>query len=451
VLTSLFTIATLPLELFARAGGGGSGGGGSGDGSGGIFIFLGYIPMHAVGAVLQRVSAKNKALKIAINIIGWIIAVIYAVIWMVIWRGFGFFVGMAALAGMAGGLYNLFAKLKQSKQTQAELAAASANDTVWSEEKLVNHARQVFMQYQKDWSNLNIQAMQGYLTPYYYNHAALLAYTLKAMGRRDNMEDVKIQNAVILGVQNDTDDSRDAFTIGITAQANDQLINTVTDQEIFTDRKPFTEYWTFQRSGNTWLLGGISQATADPYALNDQVRTFAANNGYYYSLDMGWLFIPQHGQLFGEAKFGTSDINNHIVGMYNNQMLVQLYSYVKNPQSSAKPYVIAQVNVPKQYGNIIVRRKKTFRMGIRGLEKVETEWTQFNDKYEVFASSAEQATSFELLNPTYMEQLEALPFEVSIEVVDNVIYLYTDELTATLEIYEAMLDLVNKAFKELRY
>ena len=265
------------------------------------------------------------------------------------------------------------------------------------------------------------------------------------------MQDVQIQDAVVIGVNNDVDDSRDAFTIGITAQATDQLINTATDQEIFTDRKPFTEYWTFQRSGNTWLLGGISQATADPYALNGQLRDFAQKNGYYYSLDMGWLFIPQRGQLFGEAKFGTSDINNHIVGLYNNQLLVQFYSYVKNPQSSTKPYVIAQVNVPKQYGNIVVRRKKMLQMGIRGLEKVETEWTQFNDKYEVFASSAEQATSFELLNPTYMEQLEALPFEVSIEVVDNVIYLYTSELTATLEVYEVMLDLVNKAFKELRY
>jgi len=451
VFTSLFTIiATLPLELFARAGGGGSGGSGSGDG-GGIFVFLGYIPMHAVGAVLYRFGKKSTGIRIAVNILGWIIAVIYAIVWTVIWRGFGLFVGMAALAGMAGGLYNLLSKLKQSKQTQADLAAASADDAAWSEEKLVEHAKRVFMQYQKDWSNLNIQAMQGYLTPHYYSHASLLAYTLKAMGRRDDMRDVKIQDAIILGVQNDTDDARDAFTIGITAQANDQLINTVTDQEIFTDRKPFTEYWTFQRSGSTWLLGGISQATADPYALNGQLRTFAQQHGYYYSLDMGWLFIPQRGQLFGEARFGVSDINNHIVGMYNNQMLVQLYSYVKNPQNSLKPYVIAQVNVPKQYGNIVVRRKKMLRMGIRGLEKVETEWTQFNDKYEVFASSAEQATSFELLNPTYMEQLEALPFEVSIEVVDNIIYLYTDELTATLEVYEAMLDLVNKAFKELRY
>lgn len=448
--TSLSVIATLPLELFARAGGGGSGGSGSGDG-GGIFIFLGYIPMHAVGAILHRFSAKNKVLKIVANILGWIIAIVYAIAWTLMWRGFGLFVGMAALAGMAAGLYNLLSKLKQSKQTQAELAAAGADDAAWSEEKLVEHAKQVFMRYQRDWSRLDIKSMQAYLSPQYYNHASLLAYTLQTMGRRDDMQNVKIQDAVILGVQNDADDSRDAFTIGITAQATDQLVNTVTDQEIFTDRKPFTEYWTFQRSGKTWLLGNISQATADPYALNGQLRTLAANNGYYYSLDMGWLFIPQRGQLFGEAKFGTSDINNHIVGMYNNQMLVQLYSYVKNPQTSPKPYVIAQVNVPKQYGNIVVRRKKMLRMGIRGLEKVETEWTQFNDKYEVFASSAEQATSFELLNPTYMEQLEALPFEVSIEVVDNVIYLYTEELAATLEIYEAMLDLVNKAFKELRY
>ena len=140
------------------------------------------------------------------------------------------------------------------------------------------------MQYQQDWSKLNIKAMQGYLTPQYYNHASLLAYILQSMGRRDVMQDVKIQDAVILGVNNDADDSRDAFTIGITAQANDQLMNVTTDQEIFTDRKPFTEYWTFQRKSNTWLLGGISQATADPYALNGQLRAFATGKGYYLSL-----------------------------------------------------------------------------------------------------------------------------------------------------------------------
>ena len=68
----------------------------------------------------------------------------------------------------------------------------------------------------------------------------------------------------------------------------------------------------------------------------------------------------------------------------------------------------------------------------------------------MFASGYEQATSFELLNPTYMEQLEALPFEVNIEVVDNVVYLYTDERGSDGATYETMLDLLEKAFKEMR-
>ncbi|RYC73156.1 hypothetical protein G112A_00396 [Candidatus Nanosynsacchari sp. TM7_G1_3_12Alb] len=49
-----------------------------------------------------------------------------------------------------------------------------------------------------------------------------------------------------------------------------------------------------------------------------------------------------------------------------------------------------------------------------------------------------------------MEQLVALGFEVSIEVVDNVIYLYTEERGTDVAIYQTMYDLVQKAFKEMR-
>ena len=141
--------------------------------------------------------------------------------------------------------------------------------------------------------------------------------------------------------------------------------------------------------------------------------------------------------------------------MYNNQLLVQLYSFIEkyDPSgNSSKPMVIAQVSVPKNYGQIVVRRKKNF--GIfskpRGLEEVKTEWIEFNGKYEVFAAAPEQVTSFELLNPTYMEKLAALPFDVNIEVVDNVIYLYSPEAKTDVDTYETMLGLVNDAFRELR-
>jgi hypothetical protein len=56
-------------------------------------------------------------------------------------------------------------------------------------------------------------------------------------------------------------------------------------------------------------------------------------------------------------------------------------------------------------------------------------------------------TAFELLHPAYMEKLFALPFKVSIEVVDNVVYLYTRDKKAD---YATMYAILNDAFKEMK-
>lgn len=447
MLSSLIATIALPLEFFARAGGGGSGGSSGGDG-GGIFFILGYLPMHFLGAFLRRIYKKYELLTIPLNLVGWVLAIIYAVFWVFVWGTLGFFIGLVSLVGMAAGLYSLFSKFKQSKRVQEGLAAAEQADSAWSEEKLVEFARGVFMKYQADWSARNSTSMQKYMTPQYYQHASLLVEVLRQLKRTNSIEDPDIEEVGIIDMHDDTYDEGDWFTVGFTAKATDKLNDETTGEMLFLDKSSFTEYWTFQRSGATWLLFDIAQQSADSFTYNSELRQLAQQNGYYYSLDMGWLFIPRRGQLFSEAKFGVSDINNHIVGKYNNQLLVQLYTY--SQVENSKPYVIAQVNVPRKYGNIVVRRKKALRGGIRGLEKVETEWPDFNKKYDVYASAPEQVTSFELLNPTYMEQLEALPFEVNIEVVDNIIYLYTNERGTSLEVYQSMLDIVNKAFKELR-
>lgn len=440
----------LPLEQLARGGGGGSGGGSSGGGGGAIEIILGYLPMHFVGALFARVSKKNEALKVVLSVLGWLIAIAYAWLWILWWPILGWLIAIAALVGMPAGLYSWFSKLKQSSLVKGKLTQAAQNDSAWDEQKLLAMAKNTFMQYQQDWSAGNTAAMQAYMTPRYYNHASLLMYTLQLMKRKDSMGNVRIIEMVIMDMVDAADNTHDSFMVGVTATAHDQLIDQTDEKVLYTDNGVFTEYWRFVRSGNGWLLDTIQQSTANLNAVNSGLSQFATVHGYYYSVDMGWLFIPKRGQLFGGAKFGTSDINNHIVGLYNNQLLVQLYSYVKDPNNNTKAYVIAQTNVPRSYGNIVVRRNKTFQLPIRGLQKVETEWTQFNKKYEVYASSAEQATSFELLDPTYMEQLEALPFEVNIEVVDNVIYLYTNERGSTVETYTTMLDLLNKAFKTMR-
>lgn len=438
------------LTEFARAGGGGSGGGG--DGGGGIFFLLGYLPMHFLGAWFRKLHKKHPDIFILMQVLGWIVALLYFVLWTFILHFLGFLIGVLGLIGMGAGLYGWFGKLRQSKKTKAALQAAGAQDAAWDENRLVEHAKAVFTQFQQDWSNYNTEGMKAYLTPSYQYHNALMVYALQLAGRRDMVYGPTITQAVVIDVQDAADNSQDMVTIGIEATANDQLLDTQSNQVLFTDSKPFTEFWRFQRSGNTWLLSGIQQATASAWSSNPSLEQFAAQHGFYYSLDWGWLLLPRRGQLFGEGKFGTSDINNHVIGLYNQQLLVQLYTYVPNPASSTKSYLIAQANLPKSYGDIVVRHKKGLHLfGIKGLREVSTEWPDFNKKYQVFATSPEQATSLELLNPKYMEQLEAVPFEVNIEVVDNVVYLYAPENKVVEPAhYATMLRLLQAAFKEMR-
>ena len=141
--------------------------------------------------------------------------------------------------------------------------------------------------------------------------------------------------------------------------------------------------------------------------------------------------------------------------MYKN-IVVQLYTYTENPstQYADDKFLIVQTSLPKSYGNIVVRQNKMMQLGIRGLEKVSMEWGQFNSRYEVYATSPEQATSFELLNPLYMQKLQALNFEVNMEVVDNILYLYSkikyDATTSNLTQYQTMLDLLKDAFEQMK-
>lgn len=447
MLANLLGVFPHVVDNLGRSGGGGSSSGGGGGES--IIVLLGYLPMHYVGRWLRKHGDKNVA-SIAEQLIGWVIALVYAIFWIIIWGGIGFLIGVGALVGVGAGLYNWFSKIKQSSLVQGKLKVAAENDSAWNEETLLARASDVFQQYQRDWSAQNTEAMKAYMTPGYQYHAALLVYALKLSGRQNIVENPQISESLIAAVDDALDDAQDAVTVGITARATDRLIDKRDDKQLFTDTSEFTEFWRFRRQGTTWLLDGIQQATAAAWVHNPSLEQFAAQNGYCYSADMGWLLIPARGQLFGSAKFGKSDINNHVIGLYNQQLLVQIYTYKPSPENS-KSFLIAQVNVPKSYGSIVVRRKKALQIfGISGLEKVSTEWQQFNDKYEVFASSTEQATSFELLNPRYMEQLEAAPFEVNIEVVDNVVYFYSDERNASATDYQAMLHLLQLAFNEMK-
>lgn len=435
------------LDLFARAGGGGSS---SGSGGGGI-ILVGYVPMHVIGAKFRKYGF-NHELWLVFQISGWLICAVFSILLM--WGlGFlGFFMAIGAVLGTGAGLYNWFSLLKKSKKVTQELQVAAQQDHVWNETDILTRAQQVFLQYQADWSARNWQNMAGYMTPDYHRHASLMIAALLQAHRLNLVDHPQVQQMVITDLYDSDVSSQDTVTVGLTATADDRLVDDRDSKQLFRDDSPFTEFWRFKRVGETWMLDGIEQATAAGWKTDGQLAAFASDHGYFYSLDWGWLLLPSRGRLFGRAKFGTSDINNHVIGIYNQSYLLQLYTYDPVPKNAGS-YLIAQTNVPKTYGDIVVRRKKWHNwLAPRGLKKVTMEWGDFNKKYQVYASDIEQVTSFELLHPVFMEKLEALPFEVNIEVVDNVVYLYAPQRQdrVSADRYPVMLEILQEAYKQMK-
>jgi hypothetical protein len=412
------------IDLVARAGGGGSGGSGGGSGGGGIIALLGYLPTHFLGALLRR-KLRNLAGLIIIVIA----TLAYAALWFVI-GSYGFLIGIAALVGGPAGYFGWFGAISSRlrKKASQDMAVAARLDSAWEPVALDKRVREVFMDFQRDWSMFNLEHMKTYLTPEYGQHMHLVMAAIGLRQRHNIVENPQIIESFPTEVIDAQQDSQDRVRYYITARADDKLVENINGQEhlLFEDKNTFSEYWQFVRFQNTWVLEDIIQTTqAKPFVLGDKVKQFATANGLYYSPDWGWLLLPRRGLLFAHGKFGVSDINNHAIGIYRN-VLVEIYRYTEGMKSSDKTYTIAQAALPKRYDSLSVQAKpKGWGRSLltrtpRGYNKLQLEWPDFNRRYTVYATNVEQVTVFELLHPVYMEKLFDLPFKVSMEVVDNV-------------------------------
>jgi hypothetical protein len=467
-----FLLGQIPLilEELARGGGGGSGGGGgggggggssgsSGSGGGGIFYIVGlagYIPMHFLGALLRKNFFKDH--WVGARIVGWVVAGLVAagsIISIFIFRSFliAFYVNIpiavGALLGIAAGLQGWATKIGQNAKVKNAIAVAAGKDYVWNEANLNKYVQGIFYKFQQDWTNFDITSMGTYMSPNYHKHTALMMAALKGAHRVNKVVSPRIFRSEIVSANDSENNDEDSFEVMFMANADDQLIDDRTNTLLFQDKNTFTEYWQFIRSGNNWLFDGIQQATVSNLTTSNAIAQFAGQNGLYYSADWGWLLLPADGYLFSHGKFGTSDINNHVIGYVNN-VLTQLYTYTPNPNGSVgDEYLVVQTNVPKTYGRILVRRRSKFiNWPVKGLTQVKMEWGEFNDMYDVYASDLERVTSFELLNPSFMANLRDLPFEVNIEVTDNVVYLFTKGRT-DINTYKTLYEIVLKAHKEM--
>ncbi|OJU88006.1 hypothetical protein BGO17_03435 [Candidatus Saccharibacteria bacterium 49-20] len=456
------TPLTATIEVVARAGGGGSSSGGGGGGE--LFALLGYFPSYYLGKLVKKLLPRRAELIVSATFAS-IVSIILIV--LASFMGFiGFYIMSLIIigiwAGWAAAFFGIWDRLhKRSKKAKEMIAIAAQSDSSWNEPALVEYAKQCFMRYQYDWSTFDLTSITTYSTPEYAKHSALLLQALRELGRTNRISNVEIEECQIIDVRDDMSaNNSDNFTIAFQAKALDELIDG-DGTTLFTDRRPFVEEWTFVRSGATWLLHDIHQNTASAMSRSQSLVNLASSKGMYYSLDMGWLLIPNRGVVMASGTFGQSDINNHVIGLYNG-LLFQLYTYTPVPHGRyTTSMLIVQLTLPKSYRGILVQRtpkffsnSATFTKPPKEYTKYTYEWPEFNQRYTVHATDADRLASFELINPGFMTYLYDNDPGIGIEVVDSTLYLfkYIPQHAGNIpsQSYEAMFEIAMRAYKELR-
>lgn len=432
------------LDIIARGGGGGSS---SGDGGGGGIFAVGFFPPYLAGDWCTRRFNRLTGAIVG-GIVALVVIVFFSIIALVIAPFEVFLIIISAIIGAVMGTFNLIGRAKEAaKKVKKKVVAAASTDAAWQEEKLQARVAQTFTDYQNDWSNFNLEHIKTYTTERYFNHISLMLAALKVMGRQNVVSNAQILEKYIAEISDSADNSKDNFVVIMRARADDTLWDVTAREQLYTDNNPFVEAWRFVRSGDTWLLDSIDQETADISQKHDPLKKFAEENGMFYSLDWGWLLLPKRGRLFKLSNFKRSDINNHVIGTWNG-IIVQMYTY-RPSRDQYENYQIAQITLPKSYGGIIIKRKKFLNITPSGYMRLSYEWPDFNNRYAVFATDIDKVTSFELLNPKFMADLYDKNLKVEIEVVDNVVYLYSKVGVGETQ-YPEMLEILRQAFHELK-
>ena len=159
----------------------------------------------------------------------------------------------------------------KSTKTEKLLEFLSRQDPALSPRVLRILAESTFRKLQECWQQRNYEPMKPLLM-----NALFVQHTAQLQGLVRNHEinridDLKVERVDLVNVRYTEKQDQREFTVLITASARDYYVDDRTNKFLRGDRSParFQEFWTFQRSGNKWLLREIEQ-TGESDILKDE-------------------------------------------------------------------------------------------------------------------------------------------------------------------------------------
>lgn len=192
------------LALFARAGGGGSG-------SSGVYLLF-AIPVVVSGGAATFVKRKTRS-KIVGFLAGVVVGLVVSLLYLF---DISWFIGaiFATLVGSGAAVFidKLGVFRENSEEATSVVSQASSTDPMWQPDNITNYAKQVFERFQYDWSNLDYESIRKYTTQRYANHIGLIMQALRQMGRRNVMDNVRINEVIFADAHDDINKSRNILT-----------------------------------------------------------------------------------------------------------------------------------------------------------------------------------------------------------------------------------------------
>jgi hypothetical protein len=356
-------------------------------------------------------------------------------------------------------IYSFIYRAKKLKKIEEIIQFAAKNDTTWNKEFMTGKVSETFLLFKNDWNNLSAEKMKSYLSEEYFQRIFLIMEILKKQGRSLRIGNYKVTNIKFIdAVYNSTSDP-DNFTVQIDSYYNQSLIDTKTEQVIFFSSSLSIElpqeYWNFIKEDGVWKLSNIKMVGQK---MTDQkITDFSKKYNLHYEPFFGWMTIPREGKIFSKLlnNNNVSCDSNHLVGIFDEK-IVEFYKLYGNYGSiikskEMKNYLVAQAILPGKYKDIVIIRNNFFEkaaLSFTDLQKIKTESNDFNNQYSVWSSEIDGVNTLRLLSPNFMEKIMMLSFDLNIEVVGNILYLFTEDHNEVD--YEDMLEILSCAFDEVK-
>lgn len=166
---------------------------------------------------------------------------------------------------------------KMIKKAKKDLENALSSDSSWNLDELEKVTREVFMKYQKAWTNKNLDFVRKYMTESYFKKAQSIIEK-KLKWKKNILKDIQINKLTLMSVRDFPWKNWDMFAMEVSASMIDYTIDEKTwdfksstlsmkdyesnknyRERAMFEKEPFKEYYIFIRYNEKWLLNNIKQ------------------------------------------------------------------------------------------------------------------------------------------------------------------------------------------------